>query len=104
MGNKVTENSAGEQPRLQLNNINKKNAIKTPKVVNIFITQYPKKLNAPTLGGCPRIENLLRKSHKTIFSAHNVTRTNYLNQMIKKSDSKSLYLATVPILGQPASE
>ena len=50
MGNKVTENSAGEQPRLQLNNINKKNAIKTPKVVNIFMTQYPNKLYAPTLG------------------------------------------------------
>ena len=50
MGNKVTENSAGEQPRLQLNNINKKNAIKTLKVVNIFMTQYPKKLYAPTLG------------------------------------------------------
>jgi hypothetical protein len=50
MGNKVTENSAGEQPRLQLNNINKKNAIKTLKVVNIFMTQYPKKLYAHTLG------------------------------------------------------
>jgi hypothetical protein len=50
IGNKVTENSAGEQPRLQLNNINKKNAIKTPKVVNIFMTQYPKKLNAHKLG------------------------------------------------------
>jgi hypothetical protein len=46
----VTEISAGEQPRLQLNNINKKIAIKTPKVVNIFMTQYPKKLNAHKLG------------------------------------------------------
>jgi hypothetical protein len=69
MGNKVTENSAGEQPRLQLNNINKKNAIKTPKVVNIFITQYPKKLNGHKLEGCPKIENLLRKSRKAIFSS-----------------------------------
>jgi hypothetical protein len=43
-GNKVTENSAGEQPRLQLNNINKKNAIKSPKVINIFMTPSPKKL------------------------------------------------------------
>ena len=43
MGNKVTENSAGEQPRLQLNNINKKNAIKTPNDVNIFMTHFPKK-------------------------------------------------------------
>ena len=42
MGNKVTENSAGEQPRLQLNNINKQNVIKTPKIVNIFMT-YPTK-------------------------------------------------------------
>jgi len=50
MGNKVTEISAGEQPRLQLNNIIKKNAIKTPKVVNIFMTQYPIKLYALTLG------------------------------------------------------
>ena len=42
IGNKVTEISAGEQPRLQLNNIIKKNAIKTPKIVNIFMT-YPTK-------------------------------------------------------------
>jgi len=49
IGNKVTEISAGEQPRLQLNNIIKKNAIKTPKVVNIFITLTPKNLLSITL-------------------------------------------------------
>lgn len=50
MGNKMTDISAGEQPRLQLNNIKKKNVIKTPKVVNIFMSQYPIKLYAHTLG------------------------------------------------------
>jgi len=37
IGNKITETSAGEQPRLQLININKNKKIKTPNVVNILM-------------------------------------------------------------------
>jgi len=37
IGNRVTEYSAGEQPRLQLININNKKTIKTPSVVNILM-------------------------------------------------------------------
>jgi len=42
IGNKVTDNSAGEQTGLQLININKNKAIKTPKVVIIFMLLSPK--------------------------------------------------------------
>jgi hypothetical protein len=42
IGNKVTDNSAGVQTGLQLININKNKAIKTPKVVNIFMPLSPK--------------------------------------------------------------
>lgn len=44
----MTENSAGEQPRPQLNIMSKKKAIKMIKVVNIFMTQSPKNLYIPT--------------------------------------------------------
>ena len=37
MSNKVTESYAGEQPRLQLININKNKKIKMPNVVNILM-------------------------------------------------------------------
>ena len=55
-----------------------------------------------TLGGCPRIENLLRKSwiwpdFPIIF----VKYSKYSPQIMKKSDSNQLSLATAPILGQP---
>jgi len=54
------------------------------------------------LGGCPRIENLLRKSpFWPVFPIIFVTRINHLTQMIKKTDSKWVPLATVSILGQP---
>ncbi len=45
----------------------------------------------------PAAEKPFRPDCQLIF----VTRTNCLYQMIKKSDSKCLPLATVPILGQP---
>jgi hypothetical protein len=43
-------------------------------------------------GSYPRIKNLLRKIDKARFHEHNVKRINYLHEMIKKSDSKSLSL------------
>jgi hypothetical protein len=43
MGNKVTENSAGEQPRMQLINISKNKKTKTPNAVNTFM--IPPNLN-----------------------------------------------------------
>ncbi|MCP4286551.1 MAG: hypothetical protein GY792_19240 [Gammaproteobacteria bacterium] len=60
---------------------------------------------APILGqaprACPRIENLLRKSwiwpdSPIIF----VKYAQYSPQMIEKSESNQLSLATAPILGQ----
>ena len=48
MGNKVTENSAGEQPRLQLININKNKKIKTPNVVNILMINPSQQNLMPT--------------------------------------------------------
>ena len=58
--------------------------------------------NRYPLGGCPRIENLLRKSpFGQIFRSFSLNSHHYSPQMIKKSDSKWLSLATAPILGQP---
>jgi len=53
------------------------------------------------LGACPRIENLLRKSwiwpdFPIIF----VKYAQYSPQIMEKSDSNQLSLATAPILGQ----
>ncbi len=54
------------------------------------------------LGGCPRIENLLRKSpFGQISRSFSLNSHHYSPQMIKKSDSKGLFLATASILGQP---
>ena len=53
-------------------------------------------------GGCPRIENLLRKSpFGQISRSFSLNSHHYSPQMIEKSDSKWLSLATAPILGQP---
>ncbi len=54
------------------------------------------------LGGCPRIENLLWKSpFGQISRSFSLNSHHYSPQMIEKSDSKRLSLATAPILGQP---
>ncbi len=54
------------------------------------------------LGGCPRIENLLRQSpFGQISRSFSLNSHHYSPQMIEKSDSKRLSLATAPILGQP---
>ena len=55
------------------------------------------------LGGWPRIENLLRKSPFGQISRSSLNSHHYSPQMIEKSDSKWLSLATAPILGQPPS-
>ncbi len=54
------------------------------------------------LGGCPRIENLLRKSpFGQISRSFSLNSHHYSPQTIEKSDSKRLSLATASILGQP---
>ncbi len=54
--------------------------------------------------GCPRIENLLRKSpFGQISRSFSLNSHHYSPQIIEKSDSKGLSLATAPILGQPPS-
>ena len=54
-----------------------------------------------TLGACPRIEGLLRKSHFGPFlRSFSLNMSNYSSQMTEKMDSKWLSLATTPILGQ----
>ena|GEM_PF-1258029 len=54
------------------------------------------------LGGCPRIETLLRKnSFWPFFPNIFVKERNYSPQMFEKTDSKRLSLATASILGQP---
>ncbi|GEM_PF-4229849 len=64
--------------------------------------QLFKELSEKKLGGCPRIEDLLRKSWiwpdcPIIF----VKYSKYSPQIMKKSRSNHRSLATVPILGQP---
>ncbi len=54
------------------------------------------------LGGCPRIETLLRESgFWPIFPIKLVKYSKYSPHLIKKMDSKPLSLATASILGQP---
>ncbi len=56
------------------------------------------------LGACPRIENLLRKGpFGQISQSFSLNSHHYPPQMIEKSDSKRLSLATASILGQPPS-
>jgi len=56
------------------------------------------------LGGCPRIETLLRKNpFWPLFPNIFVKERNYSPQMFEKTDSKRLSLATASILGQPPS-
>ena len=58
----------------------------------------------PPLGGCPRIETLLRKNpFWSFFPNIFVKERNYSPQMFEKTDSKRLSLATASILGQPPS-
>ena len=53
------------------------------------------------LGACPRIENLLRKSHfGPFFRSFSLNMSNYSPQRTKKMDSIWLPLATASILGQ----
>ena len=67
--------------------------------------QYLKKnqyVNLCFMRGCPRIENLLRKSpFGQISRSFSLNSHHYSPQMIEKSDSKWFSLATAPILGQP---
>ena len=57
------------------------------------------------LGACPRIENLLRKSHFGPFPrSFKLNMNNYSPQMIAKMVSKWLSLATASILGQAPSD
>ena len=57
-----------------------------------------------TLGGCPRIESLLRKSgFWSIFPIKCVKYSQYSPYLIEKMVSKPLSLATTPVLGQPPS-
>ncbi len=57
---------------------------------------------AMELGGCPRIENLLRKSRIwSNFSLILVKYNQYSSQIMKKLTSNLLSLATATILGQP---
>ncbi len=59
---------------------------------------------AGTLGACPRIENLLRKSpFGQIYRSFSLNSHHYSPQMIEKSDSKWLSLTTASILGQAPS-
>jgi len=56
------------------------------------------------LGACPRIENLLRKSHfGPVFRSFSLNMNNYSPQMVKKQISKWFSLVAVTILGQPPS-
>ena len=56
------------------------------------------------LGACPRIGNLLLKSHfGRIFRAFSLNSPTLPPQMHKKSDSNRLPLAMVSILGQTSS-
>ncbi len=70
---------------------------------------YPTRQNlvsvtSRSLGGYPRIENLLRKSpFGQISRSFSLNSHHYSPQMIEKSDSKWLSLATASILGQPPS-
>ena len=58
-----------------------------------------------SLGGCPRVENLLRKIPFGKFSrSFSLKSYHYSPHMIEKSDSKWLSRATAPILGQPARD
>ena len=60
---------------------------------------------AMRLGGCPKIESLLRESPFSPFSrSFSLNMNNYSPQMTEKMDSKWLSLATASILGQPPSE
>jgi len=55
-----------------------------------------------SLGGCPRIETLLRENPFWPFFPNIVVKErNYSPQMFEKTDSKRLPLATASILGQP---
>ncbi len=57
---------------------------------------------AADLGGCPRIESLLRKSgFWPIFPIKFVKYSKYSPHLIEKMHSKPLSLATPSILGQP---
>ncbi|MBT5223596.1 MAG: hypothetical protein HON51_07670 [Gammaproteobacteria bacterium] len=57
------------------------------------------------LGGCPRIETLLRKNpFWPFFPNIFVKERNYSPQMFEKTDSKRLSLATASILGQSPSQ
>ncbi len=56
------------------------------------------------LGGCPRIESLLRKSgFWPIFPIKLIQYSKYSPHLIEKMTSKPLSLATASILGQPPS-
>ncbi len=57
------------------------------------------------LGGCPRIDTLLRKiPFGQISRSFSLNSQHYSPQTIEKSDSKGLSLATASILGQPPSD
>jgi len=63
------------------------------------------KQSCPNLGGCRRIETLLRKNpFWPFFPKIFVKERNYSPQMFEKTDSKRLSLATASILGQPPSK
>ncbi len=72
-----------------------------------FQTRYSDRTTGLThyLGGCPRIESLLRKSgFWPIFPIKFVQYSKYSSHLIEKMNSKPLSLATASILGQPPSE
>ncbi|SEH04896.1 Uncharacterised protein [Candidatus Venteria ishoeyi] len=55
-----------------------------------------------SLGGCPKTQDLLRKSWIwSDFSLIFVKYTQYSPQIMKKSASNQLSLATASVLGQP---
>jgi len=80
------------------------NHLSTPLLTALSLAPYHQVFFSclGVLGGCPRIETLLRKNpFWPFFPNIFVKERNYSPQMFEKTDSKRLSLATASILGQP---